>query len=374
MMNCGRLMTAPNSLKKTALYSDHRRLNARLVPFAGYEMPVQYSGLIDEHTAVRQAAGLFDVSHMGIAVCEGPAAAEFLNTSVTRDLSPLTPGKAAYTLLCLENGGTVDDLIIYRSSNEKFYLVLNASNKEKDFAYFQRLLDSQPALKQKCQLSTLFDSHSLLALQGPNTAEILSRLGHSGGMLAPFTFISAKLDGVSVHMAFTGYTGEKGCEIFIDNVNASKLWNKILEVGKDVGIKPIGLGARDTLRTEMGYSLYGHELSETINPVEAGLSWAVGFSKAQFVGKEALVAAKAKPARKLICLKHSAKQAPRDSMPVLDSAGAVVGKITSGTFAPSLGYAIGMALVNADAQAPYTVDIRGTHVQFELTTRPFLKR
>lgn len=357
-------------LKKTALYLEHETLKARLVPFAGYSMPVQYAGLMVEHQCVRNNVGLFDVSHMGIATCEGADAFEFLNQSVTRDLSTVTPGRAAYTLLCRESGNTVDDLIIYRESLNKFYLVLNASNKDKDFSYLNELKQKFPSVT----LTPLFDSHSLLALQGPKAFELIKKLGFQGEIPAPFSFVTSELATKSVHVAFTGYTGEKGCEIFVKNEDAPHLWKALLSEGAPLGIQPIGLGARDTLRTEMGYSLYGHELSETINPVEAGLSWAVGFKKANFVGKSALEAAKAAPKRKLIALSNSAKQAPRAEMLVYSSDKKQVGVITSGTFAPSLGHVVGLALVEAQSSAPYFVDIRGTFVPFDLTTRPFLKK
>lgn len=340
------------------------------MPFAGYSMPVQYTGLIDEHQTVRNHVGLFDVSHMGIATCEGAEALEFLNTSVTRDLATVAPGRAAYTLLCRDSGGTVDDLIIYRESPNKFFLVLNASNKEKDFAYLQELKAKFPSVT----LKPLFDSYSLLALQGPKAFQLIQKLGFTGELPAPFSFLHTTLAGVPVYMAFTGYTGEKGCEMFVKNENAVALWRALLTDGAPLGIKPIGLGARDTLRTEMGYSLYGHELSEEINPVEAGLSWAIGFKKDAFKGKAALVKAKEAPQRKLVALSHADKQAPRPDMLVYDASKKLVGKITSGTFAPSLGHVIGLALVEASSAAPYFVDIRGKLTEFSLTTRPFLKK
>ena len=334
-------------------------------------MPVQYTGLIDEHTAVREKAGLFDVSHMGIATLEGAHVHKFLNDVVTRDLSKVIPGKAAYSLLCRESGGTVDDLILYRQSETLYYAVLNASNKDKDVAYLRSLNTPEYGV----QIKTHFDTHSLLALQGPKSEDILRRLGFAQAWPEAFTFLQVSLLGIPVHLAFTGYTGERGCEIFVANENALKLWNALMEQGLPLGLKPVGLGARDTLRTEMGYSLYGHELSETINPVEAGLSWAVGFKKDRFVGKAALDQAKAHPTRKLVALKNNSKQAPRPGMKVFDlESQKECGEICSGTFAPSLGYVIGLALVSAQSSGRYAVDIRGAQISFETTTRPFLKR
>lgn len=353
------------TLRRTPLWASHVKLGARMMPFGGYDMPVQYSGLIDEHQAVRTAAGLFDVAHMGVAKVEGPEARAFLDHACTRSIAKLAPGRAAYTLLCRENGGTVDDLIIYCEREDLFWLVLNAGNKDKDAAYLKSLLGSF-----KAKFSGPLDEWSLLALQGPKAELVLRALGFGSEWPKPFSFVDAKLGGLAVKVAFTGYTGEPGCEIFVDSARAAELWEKILEAGRPFGLKPAGLGARDTLRTEMGYSLYGHELEEEINPIEAGLSWAVSFDK-KFVGSEALARAKAEPRRKLIALKTASRQAPRGGMPVALGDGRKVGLITSGTFAPSLGYAIGLALVDAASVGPYFVDIRGKLEAFELTSRPF---
>jgi aminomethyltransferase len=369
----------PTALKKTALHAAHQKLNARLVPFAGYEMPVQYSkGLVVEHQAVRQKAGLFDVSHMGILKVSGAEIKNFLNDSLTRDLSQITPGRAAYSLLCYENGGTVDDLIVYCEKDDSFFIVLNASNKEKDFEYLKKLAQSPRWAKSIFHWEAHFESHGLLALQGPQSEAILRKAGWQDNPFPkPFTFLTNQklFQNLNTHLAFTGYTGEIGCEIFCANSDLPKLWNQLLEIGAPFGLEPIGLGARDTLRTEMGYSLYGHELSDSINPIEAGLKWAVGLKKENFIGKTALEKAFQNPARKLISLKApQTKQAARPDMPVFGANGKKVGHVSSGTFAPSLGYSIALALVANDAQAPYTIDIRGTKVPFELTERPFLKK
>ncbi|MBS1982541.1 MAG: glycine cleavage system aminomethyltransferase GcvT [Bdellovibrionales bacterium] len=369
-----------SSLLQTALHSEHKKLGAKFAPFAGYDMPIQYTGIIDEHSAVRKAAGLFDVSHMGVATVEGPDAHAFLNHALTRDLSKLTPGKAAYSLLCHPDGGTVDDLIVYCATPTQFFLVLNASNKDKDMAHLQKL-----AAGRKLTLQGPLPQYSLLALQGPASETLLRACGFeitqgprptdATKVLPPvFSFFEARIGEIPVRMATTGYTGETGGEIFVDNKHAVQLWEKLLLAGAALGVKACGLGARDTLRTEMGYSLYGHELSDTINPVEAGLSWAIGFDKPDFVGKSALVAAKAQPQRKLISLQNNSRQAPRAGMRVLNAEGQDVGEITSGTFSPSLGYAVGLALVNANSVGPYSVDVRGNRVAFETTTRPFLKK
>lgn len=374
------MSTPENALRRTPFFEDHVALGARRAPFAGYDMPVQYSGIMDEHKAVREAAGLFDVAHMGVATVEGAGAFEFLNESLTRDLSKTVPGKAAYTLLCHDSGGTVDDLIVYRRRPDLFYLVLNASNKDKDMARLRELARGRSDVK----LTGPIDDIALLALQGPKSEAVLAAAGFKKDAATlvtnqpertlpeAFSFFKAEIAGIPVDVATTGYTGERGCELFVANKNARALWAALMKAGAPLGLKPCGLGARDTLRTEMGYSLYGHELLDTINAVEAGLSWAVGFDKPKFTGHEALRAAKAKPARKLVALKNSSKQAPRAGMKVIDRAtGAEVGEITSGTLAPSLGYVIGLALVRADATGPYDIDIRGTRVPYETTKRPF---
>lgn len=372
------MSTASTPLRQTALHALHQGAGARLVPFAGYDMPVQYKGIMQEHKAVREAAGLFDVSHMGFAKCTGAKAQEFLDFAVTRDLSGLNIGEAAYTLLCKEDGGTIDDLIVYRANQTEFHLILNASNKEADMAQLRALAKN---FNDDVKLEGPLDSMSLLALQGPKSAEILQRAGtegelfKNGALPPPFHYFEAKIAGVPVRLATTGYTGESGVEIFVASTRAAELWQKLLEAGRPLGLEPCGLGARDTLRTEMGYSLYGHELTEDINPVEAGLSWAVGFAKPRFMGREAITQAKAAPRRKLIALKNeTSRQAPRPGMNIVDASGRTVGAVTSGTFSPSLGYVIGLGLVEAGAAAPYQIDIRGQQSPFELTKRPFYKR
>ncbi len=372
-----------DTLKKTPLHSSHIKHQAKMVPFAGYDMPVQYSkGLMHEHQAVRTHAGLFDVSHMGILELKGSRTQDFLNFALTRDISKLQSGKAAYSLLCYEDGGTVDDLIVYCVQNSHFYIVLNASNKEKDLKFLKSLTQMAPWNKESFTWNPLFDSYGLLALQGPKSLEILKLAGWTNPDPTsmnpkPFSFFpNQKLyKEVNVHLAFTGYTGEVGCEIFCENSQIEYLWNHLLKSGGPLGLEPIGLGARDTLRTEMGYSLYGHELSETINPIEAGLSWAVGLKKESFFGKSALASAASHPKRKLVSLRDTtSKRAARGEMKVLNNSGQEVGIVTSGTYSPTLGYSVAMALVHHDAQPPFFIDIRGQKVPYEICDRPFLKK
>jgi aminomethyltransferase len=340
-----------------------------MAPFAGYEMPIQYKGVIEEHQAVREHAGLFDVSHMGLLRLEGARSVDLLNLALTRDMNKLKEGRAVYALMCQESGGTIDDLIVYRASALEFYLVLNASNKHIDFDHLNGL-----EIALQVRFEVLFDQACIFALQGPKAFDILNACGCKTEIVRPFDFIKAELCGIPVQIAFTGYTGEKGCEIFVSNESAVSLWTQLLEKGASHGIKPCGLASRDSLRLEMGYSLYGHELSESINPIEAGLSWAVDFGKEDFIGKDALERANVLAKKKIVALKSNSKQAPRAGMKVFDSEDREVGHITSGSFAPSLGHSIGLALVQASCEGPYKVEIRNQKIPFESTSRPFYKK
>ena len=272
------------TLQRTPLYDIHKELGARLVPFAGFEMPVQYTGLIDEHQTVRTAVGIFDVSHMGIAIVRGPRAREFLNFALTRNILPVETGTAAYSLLCRADGGTIDDLITYCEDEDVFYLVLNASNKVKDLHH---LIELNRDHGYQVEIESKFDSLSLLALQGPRAQELLDRLGAGFQLDTAFRFSSVGLGKlpIQVKLASTGYTGEPGCEIFVHNSLVKALWREIMEEGKELGLKAIGLGARDTLRTEMGYSLYGHELDGRHQPRRGGTSVGRGPQQGGFVAQ-----------------------------------------------------------------------------------------
>lgn len=357
------------TLKQTALHSEHAKLKARFVPFSGYEMPVQYFGIVAEHEAVRNHVGLFDVSHMGISFFRGQNALDFVNSIVTRDVSKLNVLQGAYTLLCHENGGTVDDLIVYRSAEDEVLLVFNASNKEKDFEYFSKFPHDG------VQMIPASDALSLLALQGPKAPELLKTLGFEEEWPKAFEVRHSSLAGIPCTLLFTGYTGEIGCEIVVKSDLAAELWRKILIDGDQFGILPCGLGARDTLRLEMGFSLYGHELNDEINPVEAGLNWAIGWDKSNFVGKIALEKAKAEKKRKIIALKSSTKQSPRQGMKVLNKENEVVGEVTSGSLSPVLGVGIALALVENEDGKPYKVELRAEKfLEVEQTKRPFITK
>jgi aminomethyltransferase len=350
---------------KIPLDSLHRKLGARMVPFAGFEMPVNYKGILEEHQCVRKNVGIFDISHMGILFVRGLGTLKFLDKMLTKPVSKVTVGKGAYALLCNEAGNTLDDLIFYRTQEHEVCLALNASNKEEDFKWLQKYASSDVEFEAR------FSSHALFALQGARAPEFLKSLGIDLNYSQLYSTGKFQISGVECLFFVSGYTGEKGCEISVPTSSAEKVFSFFLEKGKDFSIQPIGLGARDTLRTEMGYSLYGHELSQSINPVEAGLSWAIDLSS-NFIGSEALRRIKEKPQRKLIALRNvNSKQAPRNEMKIFDSHEKEVGFISSGTFAPSLGYAIGLGIVDVQSQAPYFIDIRGQKVAYELVKRPF---
>jgi aminomethyltransferase len=271
--------------------------------------------------------------------------------------------------MCNKDGGTIDDLILYKESDDLIHMVLNASNKEKDLAHIQKYLETETGV----QVTPRFDEVSIFAIQGPKTLELLKDLGNT----LEYKFMNFgkwEILGKLTYLAFTGYTGEVGAEWIVPNEIAKELWAQILKAGEKYGIAPCGLAARDTLRTEMGYSLYGHELTEEISPVTAGLNWAISWDKPDFVGKAALLYEKTAPLRKLISLKADTKRAARPDSKVVDSTGQEVGFVTSGTFSPSLGYAIAMAIVATDSDGPYYVPFREDKLLFEITRRPFYSK
>ncbi|CAN5481439.1 glycine cleavage system aminomethyltransferase GcvT [soil metagenome] len=370
-----------DTLKRTPLYQQHLDAGARLVPFAGFEMPIQYSGIIDEHHAVRQAAGMFDVSHMGEVYAEGPQALDFVQQLVTNDASKLTDGRAMYTVMCRESGGAVDDLLVYRLSEERYLLVINASNIEKDIAHMRAVL-AESGLD--CILRDVSDETGLIALQGPRAMEIAERA--SGLSLTDLPFYhflvpepGAFLDCRRAIVSHTGYTGEKGLEIYCAPDEAPHVWSALLEAGADMGLKPAGLGARDTLRLEAGFCLYGNDLNEETNPIEAGLGWVVKLDKGAFVGSEAISKVKQNgPERKLIGFVMEERGIPRSGLPICTPDGRPVGIVTSGSQSPILGVGVGLGYVENDAAltAPgskIAIDIRGKLVAAEVKKPPFHK-
>ena len=358
-------------LSRTPLYDLHVELGARMVPFAGWEMPVQYSGIIEEHLAVRNKAGLFDVSHMGEARVRGKDAAKFLDAVMTNEFSSLQPNHARYTIMCYPDGGCVDDLIIYRISQDEFLICLNASNAAKDIAWMNSQVGNWDV-----QIVDECSQWAQLALQGPLAEKILSRLTHLKlDTLKRFAFLIGEVAGApNCIVARTGYTGSPGFEIYVPASQGSAVARAILEKGKPDGLLPIGLGARDSLRLEAGYPLYGHELSEKISPIQAGLSWTVKFSKPQFIGRDSLLRQTEKGVvSKVIMYSLDDRRIARPGATVF-SGDQAVGEILSGTLSPILNKPIGTALVASGINPDtLTVDIRGTRLPLQITQTPFFK-
>ena len=328
-------------MKEIALHEVHKALNAKMVPFAGYNMPVSYEGVNAEHETVRKGVGVFDVSHMGEFLISGENALELIQKVTTNDASKLVDGKAQYTCMPNETGGIVDDLIVYRINEEKYLLVVNASNIEKDWNWISRFNTMDATMKD------MSDEFSLLAIQGPKAAEAMQSLTTVNLKEMKFyTFEVAEFAGLkNVIISATGYTGSGGFEIYFKNEQAEEIWNKVMEAGAEYGIKPIGLAARDTLRLEMGYCLYGNDIDETTSPIEAGLGWITKFTK-DFVNSEALKKEKEEgPRRKLIAFELDERGIPRQGYDIEDESGRIIGNVTSGTMSPSLDKGIGMGYI-----------------------------
>ena len=363
-------------LRRTPLHAEHVRLGARLVPFAGFEMPVQYSGISAEHTAVRERAGLFDVSHMGELWLEGPRAAEVVDGLVTNSIGRLEDGRAAYTCCCNERGTILDDLIVYRFSKERVLIVCNAGNRDKISGHFRERSAG------KASFEDAGDRTALLALQGPEALGVLTSAGVAipdiAKSLPSFRIRETEVAGRKAIVARTGYTGEDGVEIFCSNEDAAAIWTALLEAGRPHGILPIGLGARDTLRLEARLALYGNDIDETTNPIEAGLGWVVKLDKEGFIGREALVRQKAEGVRRrLVGLSMEGTAAPpRHGYRILHS-GRPVGVVTSGTKSPTLGRGVALGLVERSVSEIGTkleVEIRGRQHSAEVVALPFVRR
>lgn len=357
--------------KKTPLYENHVAWKGKMVPFGGYVMPVQYAaGIIAEHMAVRTKAGLFDVSHMGEVIFEGPTALASLNHILTNDYTSLAIGRVRYGVMCQEDGGALDDLIVYRMGEEKYLVVVNAANHDKDVAHMV------PNLLPGTTFTDISEETGLLALQGPASKEIISKLVESGELPEKYYSFTEHvvLSGIECIVSRTGYTGEFGYEIFCPADKASVLWEAILAAGADEGILPCGLGARDTLRLEAAMPLYGHEMNETVNPLETGLDFGVKMGKDEFIGKAGI---EAKPiARERIGLKVTGRGIVREHEDVYFN-GELLGHTTSGTFCPFLKGAYAMALVTKGlVKVGDTVeaDVRGRKVACEVVPLPFYKR
>jgi len=362
-----------SALKKTALYQKHIQLGAKMVPFAGYEMPVSYSGVNDEHLTVRNAVGIFDVSHMGEFVIKGNKALDLIQLVTTNDASKLVDKRVQYSCMTNNNGGIVDDLLVYRWSETEYYLVVNASNIEKDWNW----------IKQHntfgAEMQNISDEMSLFAVQGPKAIHTLQKLTNIPLDKIPYYhFDKGTMAGISdVIISNTGYTGAGGFEIYVWNKDAEKMWDAIIEAGKEFGIKPCGLGARDTLRLEMGFCLYGNDINDTTTPIEAGLSWITKFTK-NFIAKDILLQQKEKGvSKKLVGFEMIERGIPRQHYPIIDANGNTIGEVTSGTQSPSLNKAIGMGYVKTEFSKPDTeifILIREKPIKAKVVTLPFLKK
>ena len=355
-------------LKRTPLFNTHNELDARMVEFGGWEMPVLYSSIAQEHHAVRQAAGLFDISHMGEFLFGGPDALKFLNQLLTNDLDKLEPGQGQYTLLCQDNGGVIDDLYAYRLGDTRHLLIVNASRLEIDWMWIKAQRNSRHKSLQ-LEMSNPSDDLAAMALQGPKAAEIIASVFPTAAELRKNQIAELEFADATAWVSRTGYTGEDGFELIVPNRRAAALWEDLMSLGQALGLLPAGLGARDTLRTEAGYSLYGHELTSDTTPIEAALGWAVALDKPCFNGREMLEAQKEDGvSRRCIAFKMTGKSAPpREHYKIFSADGTSreIGEVTSGTQSPSLGCGIGLGYVE-HAHAKY-----GTGIEIEIRNRRF---
>ncbi len=377
-------------MKRTPLTPAHQRLGAHLIDFGGWEMPVQYSGILDEHLAVRRAAGIFDISHMGEVLASGPGAMKFLNRVLTNDVGRLGVGQAQYSLMCHERGGVVDDLYVYRVDEAEYLLIVNATRIEADWDWLQVRFDESPA-GEAVRLKNSSDEFGAVAVQGPKVASFMNDCVSGGSIRGTLVGQATELkkneagvfvlEGVSLYVARTGYTGEDGFEIIAPADAIERVWNKVLDVGQPHGLKPAGLGARDTLRTEMCYPLYGHELDEETTPIEAGLGYFVALEKGDFAGRTVLAAQKASGvARKCIAFKMTGQSPPPRPNYSIWSCGESpiqLGLVVSGTQSPSLGIGIGMGYVPPDFAKSGTaieIEIRGRRFPAVVVQKPIYRK
>jgi len=360
-------------MKKTPLYQVHHDLGRRIIEFGGWALPVQYSGVLAEHNSVRNAAGLFDVSHMGEITVKGPEAGRFIQKMITNDISQMKEKQVVYSPMCYPHGGVVDDLLVYKFNDKEYLLVVNAANTEKDYQWMQ------DNLTEEAHLENTSDKTAQLALQGPESEKILQKLTKMRLNEMPFyTFLNnVDLDGVRALVSRTGYTGEDGFEIYVSPHDASNLWMKLLDAGKNEGLKPSGLGARDTLRFEAALPLYGQEISEHISPLEAGLGIFVKLKKEGFIGKEALAIQKEQgPARKLVGFEMTDRGIPRHGYRVRHGS-REIGFVTTGSYSPTLNKNIGMALIEseyADLGHEINVIIREKPLRAVIVKLPFYRK
>ncbi len=360
-------------MKKTKFNKIHKNIGAKMVEFAGYEMPVQYSSIILEHKAVRSSVGVFDVSHMGEIFISGEKALDFVQLITVNDASKLIPGGVQYSAMCYADGGIVDDLLVYKIADDNFMLVVNAANIEKDFNWMVENNEYSVAIKNRS------DDYSLLAVQGPNSKNIIQKLVEDELNLEYYHFTQTRLAGVDMIISRTGYTGELGYELYFtgDEADAEKVWNKIFEAGKQYGIQPAGLAARDSLRLEMGFCLYGNDIDQTTNSIEAGLGWITKLKKDKFVGQEAIKIVKEEGInRRLVAIISNERIFPRQGYGIV-SDGKKIGTITSGTVSPMLDKPIALGYVDAEYKSVGTkinIVIRNKIVPAEIVKLPFIEK
>ena len=375
------------SLKRTPLFAAHQKLGGRLIEFGGWEMPVQYSSIVDEHLAVRKSAGIFDISHMGEICVSGPSAAAFLNHILTNDIRKLAVGQGQYSLMCNERGGVVDDLYVYRLGEEEYLLIVNASRIDADWDWIQEQYESG-AVSGEIRIRNCSEEFGAVAIQGPRVVEFINQVVPGGSISGTFVTKATDLkknelgafvfDAATIYLARTGYTGEDGFEIVAPADVIEAVWTRALAMGHQGRLQPAGLGARDTLRTEVCYPLYGHELNENTTPIEAGVGFFVSLDKGEFIGREVLAAQKQNGAsKKLIAFKMTEKSAPpRPHYPIwLD--GSAAGEVVSGTQSPSLNNGIGMGYVPPQFGKPGTtidIEIRGKRFAAEVVAKPIYRR
>lgn len=361
-----------DQLKKVPLNDLHEKLGAKMVPFAGYNMPVRYSSDIEEHNTVRNGVGVFDVSHMGEFKIEGPNALDLIQRVTSNDASKLVDGQAQYSCLPNDKGGIVDDLLVYKIKDNDYMLVVNASNIDKDWNWISQFNTKGAVMKN------ISDDICLFAVQGPKASATLQKLTKEDLSAIPYyNFKIGEFAGVAdVVMSNTGYTGAGGFEIYVNKAHAEKVWNAIFEAGKDADIKPIGLGARDTLRLEMGFCLYGNDIDDTTSPIEGGLGWITKFTK-EFTNSAAIKAQKEKGvSKKLVGFKMIDKGIPRHDYIIRDAEGSAIGKVTSGTMSPVLGIGIGLGYVETNNSVPGSeifIEVRGKNLKAEVSKLPFIK-
>lgn len=360
------------SAKRTFIHELHKKLGGKFVEFSGWEMPVQYSNIKEEHLAVRSFCGIFDVSHMGECWIEGPHALQAVNNLVTNDVSKIKPFKAQYNLMCFDDGGVVDDLIVYKFSDEKILLCLNAGNVDKDLQWIRQNVGN-------AEVRDVSETTGLFSLQGPLASQLMNSLtfktleGPSLTELKSFQFCRGTLEGIEVICARTGYTGEDGFEFFHQSKDAAKLWEVLMEMGQKFGLKPIGLGARDTLRLEAALPLYGHELNDQMDPFQANLDWVIKLEKPKFIGKVALLGKKEKRLKTLVGLEMIDPGIARQGYLLLDKDGQEIGFVSSGTYGPSVNKNIALGFKSPTSVVEY-VDIRGQKKKIKEIPIPFISK